>query len=233
FGKGLQGVFGKSSKMFGNFGKLGGGMNLASSASKGMKAFTGLGMIGMGADIGRSFMDDPDSFGGKALGVLGTTASDAAMGAMLGSVIPGIGNVVGGVIGGIIGFGRSMYKEITTKGKADFNMGGAKDAISSHKMGVAGSSRMADGAVMPNGNVIKTAKGQMYSLAPKDVVSIGQPGGGNSGGGGRNHTVTIGGTINLSSGGGSSVSLDGLLNDPVFKAEITKVVIDGMKNNNR
>ena len=30
---------------------------------------------------------------------------------------------------------------------------------------------MADGAVLPNGNVIKTAKGQMYSLAPKDVPS--------------------------------------------------------------
>ncbi len=232
FGKGLQGVFGKSSKMFGNFGKLGGGMNLASSASKGMKMFTGLGMIGMGADIGRSFMDDPDSFGGKALGVLGTTASDAAMGAMLGSVIPGVGNVVGGVIGGIIGFGRSLYKEITTKGKADFDMAGAKSSIGKHKLGVAGTSRMADGAVMPNGNVIKTAKGQMYSLAPKDVVSIGQPGGGSSGGGG-NHTVTVNGTINLSTGGGSSVSLDGLLNDPVFKSEITKVVIDGMKNNNR
>lgn len=232
FGKGLQGVFGKSSKMFGNFGKLGGGMNLAASASKGMRAFTGLGMLGIGADIGRSFMDDPDSFGGKALGVLGTTASDAAMGAMLGSVIPGIGNVVGGVIGGIIGFGRSMYKEITTKGKTDFGMSGAKSAVGGHKLAAAGTSYMADGAVMPNGNVIKTAKGQMYSLSPKDVVSIGQPGGGNSGGGGSNHTVTVGGTINLSSGG-SSISLDGLMNDPVFKAEITKVVIDGMKNNNR
>lgn len=231
-GKGIAGLIGKSSQAFGRFGAMSGGMGLGASAMKGMKAFTGLGMIGMGADIGRSFMDDPDSFSGKALGVLGTTASDAAMGAMLGSVIPGVGNVIGGIIGGIIGFGRSMYKEINTKGKADFDMGGAKSAVGGHKLAVAGTSYMADGAVMPNGNVIKTAKGEMYRLAPRDVVSIGQPGGGNSGGGGSNHTVTVGGTINLSSGG-SSISLEGLLNDPVFKAEITKVVIDGMKNNNR
>jgi len=231
-GKGIAGLIGKSGQAFGKFGAMKGGMGLGASAMKGMKAFTGLGMIGMGADIGRSFMDDPDSFGGKALGVLGTTASDAAMGAMIGSVIPGIGNVVGGVIGGIIGFGRSMYKEITTKGKGDFDMGGAQSAVGGHKLAAAGTSYMADGAVMPNGNVIKTAKGKMFNLSPRDVISVGQPGGSSSYGGGSNHTVTVGGTINLSSGG-SSISLDGLLSDPVFKAEITKVVIDGMKNNNR
>ncbi len=231
-GKGIASLIGKSGQAFGRFGAMSGGMGLGASAMKGMKAFTGLGMIGMGADIGRSFMDDPDSFGGKALGVLGTTASDAAMGAMIGSVIPGIGNVVGGVIGGIIGFGRSMYKEITTKGKSDFDMGGAQSAIGGHKLAAGGTSYMADGAVFPNGNVIKTAKGEMYRLSPKDVVSVGQPGGGSGSGGGGTMNVNIGGTINLSSGG-SSISLDGLLNDPVFKAEITKVVIDGMKNNNR
>ena len=40
-----------------------------------------LALLGVGAEVGRMFMDDPDTLGGKALGVLGTTASDAAMGA--------------------------------------------------------------------------------------------------------------------------------------------------------
>ena len=151
---------------------------------------------------------------------------------MVGSMLGPMGTAVGGILGGIVGFGRSMYKEINTKGKSDFGMSGAKSAVGGHKLAAAGTSYMADGAVMPNGNVIKTAKGKMFNLSPRDVISVGQPGGSSSYGGGSNHTVTVGGTINLSSGG-SSISLDGLMNDPVFKAEITKVVIDGMKNNNR
>jgi hypothetical protein len=224
-----------------------GGRFMSGPASKGGKSLLGklgklgpkmgklmgpLALVGIGADIGRMFMDDPDTTMGKTLGVLGTTASDAAMGAMMGSMLGPMGTAVGGILGGIVGFGRSMYKEINTKGKSDFDMSGAQSAVGGHKLAAAGTSYMADGAVMPNGNVIKTAKGKMFNLSPRDVISVGQPGGSSSYGGGSNHTVTVGGTINLSSGG-SSISLDGLLSDPVFKAEITKVVIDGMKNNNR
>ena len=202
--------------------------------ARGMSAGGPLALLGVGAEVGRMFMDDPDSTMGKTLGVLGTTASDAAMGMMIGSMLGPLGTAVGGIIGGIVGFGRSMYREITTKGKKDFDMAGAQSSITSGGgLGVAGTSRMADGAIMPDGNVIKTAKGQMYSLAPRDVAVIGQPGGGNYGGsvsGGVN--VNIGGTINLSSGG-TSISLDGLLNDPVFKAEITKIVVENMKSQNR
>ena len=214
--KGGKGLMGKLGKLGPKMGKMMGPLAL----------------VGIGADIGRMFMDDPDTTMGKTLGVLGTTASDAAMGAMVGSMLGPMGTAVGGILGGIVGFGRSMYKEINTKGKSDFGMSGAKSAVGGHKLAAAGTSYMADGAVMPNGNVIKTAKGKMFNLSPRDVISVGQPGGSSSYGGGSNHTVTVGGTINLSSGG-SSISLDGLMNDPVFKAEITKVVIDGMKNNNR
>ena len=34
-----------------------------------------LALLGVGAEVGRMFMDDPDTLGGKALGVLGTTRS--------------------------------------------------------------------------------------------------------------------------------------------------------------
>lgn len=218
--------------MAGGFGR-GGGLSFGASAAKGMRAFTGLGLVGLGADIGRTFLDDPDSAMGKTLGVLGTTASDAATGAMIGSIIPGVGTALGGIIGGVIGFGRSMYKELTTKGMKDYDMATAKSNVESNKLAFSTSARMADGAVLPNGNVIKTAKGEMYSLAPKDVVSIGQPGGGSSSTVGGNVNVNISGTINLSGGGGSSISLDGIIKDPEFKSEITKIVVKQMKEQNR
>lgn len=230
FGKGTAGKM-----MAGGFGRAGamsGGMSFGASAMKGMRAFTGLGLVGMGADIGRSFLDDPDTAMGKTLGVIGTTAGDAATGAMIGSIIPGVGTALGGIIGGIVGFGRSMYKELTTKGMKDYDMESAKSNIESNKLSLSSTSFMADGAVLPNGNVIKTAKGQMYSLAPKDVVSIGQPGGGNSSSVGGNVNVNISGTINLSSGG-SSISLNNIMSDPTFKSEITKIVVKGMKEQNR
>jgi len=230
--KGLQGIFGRSGTMFGRAGAMRGGMSFGASAMKGMRAFTGLGLVGMGADIGRSFLDDPDTAMGKTLGVIGTTAGDAATGAMIGSIIPGVGTALGGIIGGVIGFGRSMYKELTTKGMKDYDMATAKSNINENKLALGSTSRMADGAVLPDGNVIKTAKGQMYGLAPKDVVSIGQPGGGSSSSVGGNVNVNISGTINLSSGG-SSISLNNIMSDPTFKSEITKIVVKGMKEQNR
>ena len=222
FMKGPSAKGGKS--LLGKLGKLGPKMG---------KMMGPLALVGIGADIGRMFMDDPDTTMGKTLGVLGTTASDAAMGAMMGSMLGPMGTAVGGILGGIVGFGRSMYKEINTKGKSDYDMASSKANVSNTKMVMGGSSFMADGAVMPNGNVIKTAKGKMYSLAPKDVVSIGQPGGGGGGNASGNINVNISGELKLSSGSGSSVSLDGLLKDPLFKAEITRVVIAGMKDQNQ
>lgn len=92
------------------FGK-GGGMTLGKSLMKGGKAFTGLGAVGLAADVGRMFLDDPDSQLGKGLGVAGTAASWAGTGALLGSVIPGVGTAIGGAIGGILGGAKGAYDE--------------------------------------------------------------------------------------------------------------------------
>lgn len=232
--KGLNKVFGK--KLMGGVAKMGGraaGMAGGTMARLGTGMAKGgpLALLGVGAEVGRMFMDDPDTMGGKALGVLGTTASDAAMGMMIGSIVPGIGTAIGGIIGGIVGFGRSMYREMTTKGKADYDMSGAKSNIGGMEMASSGTSYMGDGAVMPSGNVIKTANGHLFRTAPSDIIMAAQPGRGGGGGGGTMN-VNISGTINLG-GGGTSVSLDGLINDPVFKAEITKVVVQNMKEQNR
>ncbi len=125
----------KAGKFGGNvFGK-GGGMNLGKSLAKGGKAFTGLGAIAIGADIGRSFMDDKDSNLGKSIGVAGKAAEYAGYGALLGSVIPGVGNVVGGVVGGLVGGGMGIYDEFFAdknkrgKGSSNLNFTGVNDGI--------------------------------------------------------------------------------------------------------
>jgi len=98
-------------KSFGKFGSRKGAMSLGKSLAKGGKAFTGLGAVALAADVGRGFMDDPDSKLGKGIGVAGKTAEYAAYGALLGSIIPGLGNVAGGAIGGLIGGGMGIYDE--------------------------------------------------------------------------------------------------------------------------
>jgi hypothetical protein len=94
----------------GGFG-LGGKMTLGSSLAKGGKAFTGLGIAGLGLDVGRGMLDDQDSDVGKAMGVGSTAAGWAGTGALIGSIIPGVGTAIGGAIGGIAGAGKGIYDE--------------------------------------------------------------------------------------------------------------------------
>lgn len=63
----------------------------------------GLGVAGLGMEYGRSQMDNPDSMGGKLLGVGASTAQYAGMGAMFGPY--------GALIGGAIGAGVGAYNE--------------------------------------------------------------------------------------------------------------------------
>ena len=96
-GKGLSG------KYMGGFGKA--------LAGKGMGIGIVGGLAGAGLEYGRSQMDDPNSGGGKALGVGAKALEWGATGAMLGSIIPGLGTAAGGVIGGILGAGVGAYDE--------------------------------------------------------------------------------------------------------------------------
>ena len=147
---------------------------------------------------------------------------------MIGSMLGPLGTAVGGIIGGIVGFGRSMYREITTKGKKDFDMSGAKSDMGNIKLATAGSSYMGDGAVMPNGNAILTAKGQFFRTAPQDIITAAQPGragGGGYGGG----NISVNGTINLQ---GAGVTKN-MMEDAQFRREVTKMVTMGQKTDNR
>lgn len=96
------------------FGK-GGGLTMGASLMKGMKGFGAGMLVSGGLGLGRSFLDNPDSGFGKALGVGATTASWAGTGALLGSVVPGVGNVIGGVLGGVAGLFKGIYDEFSSK----------------------------------------------------------------------------------------------------------------------
>lgn len=83
----------------------------------------GLGVLGTGMQYGRSQMDNPESTGGKMLGIGGTAAQYAGMGAMLGPW--------GALVGGLIGAGVGTYDEYFTKAKQ--NMGGYDSSSTLYK----------------------------------------------------------------------------------------------------
>lgn len=211
--RGLLKAFGKggASKLLGLAGNLG----------KGFKVANPLMWASMGLDVGRGFLGDQNSGLGKTLGVASTMAGDAATGALLGSVIPGVGNVIGGIIGGVVGLGRGLYNEFKTDVSKEYKV--------PKNVGLGGSigGTMLDGAVMPDGNVIKTAKGKMFGLSPQDVAVVGQRGGGTTGGG--TTKLDVSGTIRLE-------GIEGNLLDkmtPNEKNEFVRMVISRMNNQNR
>lgn len=182
---------------------------------------------GLALGLGRQFLDNTNSAAGKAMGMGAGILGGAGTGAMLGSMIaPGIGTVVGGVIGGLVGGVNSYMNEYVKKEVPKLSNKNALDQIEKTQMATVKTGYMADGAVLPNGNVIKTAKGDMYSLAPKDVVSIGQPGSG--GGGTSSGNFTINGTLRLDSGN-SSMNIDFDKLSASEKQQLVQIVVAGMK----
>lgn len=105
--KGLSGMLGGKGTMMGRGArnlsagmmKRGGGMGMAGKMGMGL----GLGGLGMGADMMRENMGDPESTGGKMLGIGGKAAEWAGMGSMAGPW--------GALIGGILGAGKGTYDE--------------------------------------------------------------------------------------------------------------------------
>lgn len=69
----------------------------------------GLGLTGIGLDYAAEKVGT-DTKLGASLGILGSTAEYAGLGATIGSFIPGVGTAIGGVIGGTIGLGTGLYE---------------------------------------------------------------------------------------------------------------------------
>jgi hypothetical protein len=93
----------------------------------------GLGAAGLGMEYGRSQMDNPESTGGKMLGIGAKGLQYAAMGSMFGPW--------GALIGGGIGLGVGAYDEYVTKNRSQHtghqsstkNMYAANDAVMFHE----------------------------------------------------------------------------------------------------
>lgn len=195
------------------------GGKFAAGTMGSLGAGLGLGALGMLGDYGRSKMDDPNSTGGKMLGIGSKAAQYAGMGMMLGPW--------GALAGGILGAGVGIYDEYFSK---EAKMRGYKlpKKYAKSGMGASYGGMMLDGAVMPDGNVIKTAKGKMFGLSPQDVAVVGQRGGVNNGGGGTT-SLDVTGTIRLE--GIDNNLLDKM--SPREKNELARMVISKMNNQNR
>lgn len=216
--KGTSNLFGGKNTMVGR-----GFRNMAAKNARGGfggnigagLALSGLGMLG---EYGRSKMDDPYSTGGRVLGIGSKAAEYAGMGMMLGPW--------GALAGGLLGAGVGLYDEYFSKEAKmrDYNL---PKKYANTGFGASWKGQMMDGSVMPDGNVIKTAKGAMYSLAPKDIAVIGQPNGGNNSGG--TTKLEVSGTIKLD-------GIDGNLLDkmtPAEKNQLARIVIAKMNDQNR
>lgn len=123
--KGLSGMFGGGKNAVNmqrhaagtviNGKKVGGQMYNAGSTKTGMGTGAkigsgiGLGVAGMGLDYGRSKMDNPESTGGKWLGVGSSALKGAGMGMMFGPW--------GAAIGGVLGAAYGAYDEFISKGE--------------------------------------------------------------------------------------------------------------------
>jgi len=237
--KGIMGPAG----MFGKFGATSGGMSLMGSLAKGAKVASPLGLIGMGADIGRGFMDDPNSAGGKLLGNVGTTASWAGTGAMIGSVIPGLGTAAGAIIGGAAGLGKSIYDEYFSDKEADdayFNAPVEDGLFSGLKNSLLTSMIPAIGPALAIKDILSTRgviqNGKVTPIDDKDDVMALKKGGAvdkyanSSGGGTIKHefgNITIDGTIKIEGPGGTTIN-ENLLKNESFRRQITKIVQDEM-----
>ena len=78
---GASKLFGRSAMGAAGRAGVGGGaaLGLGGRLARGMSAGGPLALLGVGAEVGRMFLDNPDDAMGKTLGVLGTTASDASL----------------------------------------------------------------------------------------------------------------------------------------------------------
>jgi len=188
-------------KGFGGMGKWGMGAKLG--------AGLGLGALGMGAEYGRGKMDDPNSGGGKALGVAGKAASWAGMGAMAGPW--------GALIGGLLGAGVGAYDEFFSDDARMGNRDGGDLGL----------------AMQPKANDAIISGGKVTPIDKKDDLIAAKPNGAIDGmintSSPTNMKIEFGeihfkfDELKVSSPGNEKVSID-LLKDQGFIRDITKMI---------
>jgi hypothetical protein len=187
-----------------------------------MVAGAGMGIAGMGLDYGRSKMENPETTGGKLLGVGSAALKGAGMGMMFGPW----GAAIGGVLGGLYG----AYDEFIAKGEE------AKNSVQpiTHDGLFGGES---DRAILQGGEI--------HPIDNKDDLLAMKPGGmidkmmSNNNTGNSNGEVThkfdelkISGDITISLPGGDKITTE-LIKDRRFIKNITKIIniqLDETKN---
>ncbi len=97
-GKGISGLLGSTA---GNIGK--GSMSMGSRMGIG----AGLGLGGAALGLGRTMMDDPNSTGGKMMGVGSSALGGAGIGMMFGPIGALVGGIIGGALGAFTEYGTS------------------------------------------------------------------------------------------------------------------------------
>lgn len=189
---------------------LGGKLAMGTMGSVG--AGVGLGLAGMGLDYGRSKMDNPESGGGKALGVLSSAAKGAGMGVMFGPWGAAIGGVLGAAYGAydeFIAKGEAANESVSTKMNVDdavikFNDNDKFANIDNHLIASTDKGKI--------DNIVKTSK---EKTVIEHLISFGN--------------FNINGNIKINSNGGMQ-SID-LSKDPFFIKEITKLIQEEIRMN--
>lgn len=206
-----------------NVGRPGGAGGSAGGASgsgskmyaKGLKAGGIAAGVGLAATIGRSFMDNPDSEGGKALGMGGSVLTGAGTGAMIGSMFGPIGTAVGGIAGGAFGAyqgyqdnyaqpAQSTQRGLTSEAQDFVSRPGAKPIKFSSADTLVGMKKGGgiDNFLSKTQNTTKTSGGKME-------INFIKP-------------LKIEGSIDLKGSGGNSASID--LNNPHMIRAITRLI---------
>jgi len=170
----------------------------------GLGAVAALG--GMGLDMYRNSMDDPDSTAGKWAGVGSSALEWGGTGAMVGSMFGPLGTLIGAGVGAIGGGLYGAYNE----GMFDSELNQpVRDAILS-KDGITPIDKNDDlVAYKPGGPVDNKINGNTSS-----EITV--------------KPITINGTIKLETGTGFNHNL---LDDPIFKRELAKVIGEEISKN--
>jgi hypothetical protein len=210
-----RGVDGKMSPM--SFGQKAMGKNvlggrLAMGTMGSMAAGAGLGIAGIGLDYGRSKMDDPESTGGKLLGV----GSSALKGAGIGMMFGPWGAAIGGVLGGLYG----AYDEFIAKGEE------ANSSIQSGVQdGLFHGTNKSRRAILQNGQVTPIDNKDDLLALKKDGI-IDKNIGSKVEGGVIKHEfgdIKITGELVLTTPGGERVSIE-ILKDPQVIRQLTRMI---------
>jgi len=191
----------------------GGGSRFAAGSMGSLAGGLGLGIAGLGADVIRGNMKDPESTGGKLLGV----GSSALKGAGIGMMFGPWGAAIGGVLGGLYG----AYDEFIAKGE-DANQ--AVDNVGVGD-GIFGGSKKSRRAILEGKNVTPIdSKDDILAMKPGGIVDKVMSK--NTGVNTVKHefgTLNISGEITLNVPGNEKININ-LAKSPEFVREITRMV---------